>query len=222
MGLPLTRWLVSDRVIASAMAPIAGWAVFTALALPILTFVGFTRVTVGLLSGAAVLLSAAALLRSRSSGSVPAGRTAQVFPSGPMPPQRSSPSYRRSALGRKWAAAAWSSPSRCSTTRRWRSSPIWPGSAFRRATHSSARPASLPRLAYYYLWHFSAAAFSLLDGSKRVGSRYRADLVHRLRLADIDDGACSLAQRAKLGGVPGRDAEPRRVASPGSFAGAHA
>ena len=41
------------------------------------------------------------------------------------------------------------------------------------------------RLAYYYLWHFSAAEVALTAGATRLGSRYRADLVHRFCLAQI-------------------------------------
>ncbi len=171
VGLPLTRWLVSDRVVASAMAPIAGWAVFTALALPILTFVGFTRMTVGLLSGAAVLLSAAALLRSRSSGSVPGADSVSI----------SIGAYAAAALvavvpalstwpkvggGGMALAESMFDHSKVALIADMARLGLPPGNPFFGEAGVS------PALAYYYLWHFSAAAFSLLTGA----SGWEADI----------------------------------------------
>jgi hypothetical protein len=171
VGLPLTRWLVSDRATASAMAPIVGWAVFSALALPILTFMGFTRVTVGVLSGVAILLSAAALLWSPSSGSAPRADGASI------------------SIGAYAAAALVAVVPALST---------WPkvggdGMVLAESMFDHSKVALIadmarlglppgnpffgevgvsPMLAYYYLWHFGAATFSLLAGA----SGWEADI----------------------------------------------
>jgi hypothetical protein len=55
VGLPVTRKLASERALALALAPAMGWAVFSTLALPILSWVGFSRATVTLLCGIAIV-----------------------------------------------------------------------------------------------------------------------------------------------------------------------
>src|SRR5579859_3062455 len=66
LGLPLARLLAPGRALAPAVAPLLGWAVFNALALPILTLSGFTVATIVILAGTA--LAAASLLALRSRG----------------------------------------------------------------------------------------------------------------------------------------------------------
>jgi len=61
VGLPVARRLVADRPLALAISPVLGWAVSSALALPILSWAGFGRVTVALLCGAAAIGGIAAL-----------------------------------------------------------------------------------------------------------------------------------------------------------------
>ena len=61
VGLPVARRLVADRPLALAISPVLGWAVSSALALPILSWAGFGRVTVPLLCGAAAIGGIAAL-----------------------------------------------------------------------------------------------------------------------------------------------------------------
>jgi hypothetical protein len=171
VGLPLTRWFVSDQATASAMAPIAGWATFSALALPILTFVGLTRVTVGVLSGAAILCGAAALLWSRSSGSVPRAEGASI----------SIGAYAAAALvavvpalctwpkvggGGMVLAESMFDHSKVSLIADIARLGLPPGNPFFDGAGVS------PALAYYYLWHFSAAALSLLAGA----SGWEADI----------------------------------------------
>ena len=63
VGAPLARWLVGERGSAWALAPAVGWAVFGALALPILTATGFSRGSVTVLCGAAVVVGIVALWR---------------------------------------------------------------------------------------------------------------------------------------------------------------
>ncbi len=65
VGWPMMRRLAAPRPVALALAPAAGWAAFNPLALSILTATGFTRATVALLSGGAVLGGLAISLRQR-------------------------------------------------------------------------------------------------------------------------------------------------------------
>src|SRR5271169_679568 len=65
VGLPVARGFVTGPRLALALAPVLGWAVFSALALPLLSWLGFARVTVAFLCGSAVFAGVAALLVSR-------------------------------------------------------------------------------------------------------------------------------------------------------------
>ncbi len=171
VGLPLSRLVVSDRAVALLLAPLAGWAGFSVLALPILTFAGFTRPAVGVLAGVAVLATTAVLLRSRSKGPAP-------------------PSDGRLILIAACAAAALVAVVPALST--------WPkisasGMVLAEAMFDHSKVAliadmarhglppdnpffdadgALPTLAYYYLWHFSAAFFALLVGA----SAWEADI----------------------------------------------
>src|SRR6516162_9898847 len=63
VGLPLARRLVDEPRLAWALAPALGWAVFSALALPILWASGFSRAHVTALCGLALLVGVVASLR---------------------------------------------------------------------------------------------------------------------------------------------------------------
>src|SRR6516164_4281309 len=63
VGLPLARCLVDEPRLAWALAPALGWAVFSALALPILWAIGFSRAHVTALCGLATLVGVVASLR---------------------------------------------------------------------------------------------------------------------------------------------------------------
>ena len=73
LGLPLARRLIADRPLAAAISPILGWAVSSALALPILSWTGFGRLTVSLLCGAVVIGGVAALRPWRRGSGARAG-----------------------------------------------------------------------------------------------------------------------------------------------------
>src|SRR5271168_620529 len=63
VGLPLSSRLVQQRALAWALAPAMGWAVFSALALPILTVAGWSRTHVTLLCAVALAAGAIAFFR---------------------------------------------------------------------------------------------------------------------------------------------------------------
>ena len=154
------RRLAMPRPVALALAPAAGWAVFNALALPILTATGFTRATVAMLSGAAVLGGLAVSRRQR-------------------PPVVEPRPVGVSVLALAAAALLAVVPALA----------VWPkfgaGGVFLSEPmfdHSKAAiiddiirlglppgnpffAGSGPRLVYYYLWHFSAAIPAALFGA---------------------------------------------------------
>ncbi len=167
VGLPLARRLAADRPLALAISPILGWAVSSALALPILTWTGFRRPTVWLLCGSAVIAGISALRPWR-----------RWFAA---PPALSGCAYGAAALLAVVPALA-----------------VWPklsGGGIMLAEpmfdHSKVAiiddivrqglPPGNPffgglgshfGLAYYYLWHFSAAVLGALVGA----SGWEADI----------------------------------------------
>jgi hypothetical protein len=151
IGWPLARRLVAERSLGLAFAPIVGWAVFNTLALPILTAVGFTRVTVALLSAAAILAGLAASRRwpPRSAG---AGPEVPVWAYGAaallavVPALAVWPKY---ATGGVVLAEAMFDHSKAAIIDDIVRLGLPPGNPFFDGPE--------PRLAYYYLWHFSAA-----------------------------------------------------------------
>ena len=56
-------------------------------------------------------------------------------------------------------------------------------------------------VAYYYLWHFSAAVIAVMTGVERLGGRRGAHLVHRLCVPPDDDRPRRAAQRQNDGGI---------------------
>ena len=161
VGLPAARRLLAPGPLAPALAPMIGWAVFNTLALPILTWAGFTRPTVALLFVAAVLGGVAASLHRRGGPS----------------PERSGVRVSVSAYGA--AALLAIEPALA----------VWPkfhdgGVVLSEAMFDHSKVAIIadilrlglppgnpffaesgPRLVYYYLWHFSAAIPAALFGA---------------------------------------------------------
>ena len=169
LGFALARRLVGPAL-ALPIAPALGWAVHSAAALPILLLVGFSTTTVSIVSAAALAASLVALVTQR-------------------PRHESPPGLRVPALGlyrRGRAGACCRGGDHAQGRRRWVAfaPPIFdhskvalidemtrlglpPGNPFFGAVGEPA-----PRLAYYYLWHFSAAELALLTGA----SGWEADI----------------------------------------------
>ena len=157
VGLPLARWLVEEPRLAWALAPALGWAAFSTLALPILSAVGFSRAHVVALCGVAVLVGVIASLRGPA--------RSEIGPAVPI-----------------WAFAAAAALAILPALG------VWPklsegGLVLAEPLFDHAKIAivddiarlGLPPgnpffgeaggLAYYYLWHFSAAAVAVLVGT---------------------------------------------------------
>jgi hypothetical protein len=164
LGLPLARRLVPDRALALAIAPALGWAVFCPPALLILWLAGLTRSTIAMLAGAALVASLAALTWGNAppqpatvdARGVPwwAYATAALLAIAPalaIPPKLvgdgvilAAPIFDHAKIAMIDDIARLGLP---------------PGNPF---FGGDAVP---PRLAYYYLWHVSAALVAVLLGT---------------------------------------------------------
>jgi hypothetical protein len=153
VGLPLARRLASARPLALALAPIVGWAVFNTLALPILSAVGFTRTTVALLCAGAACGGAAARLRwPRRAPAENGGVSVSVWAYGPAALLAVAPTlavWPKSGAGGVALSEAMFDHSKAAIIDDIVRLGLPPGNPFFAGTAS--------RLAYYYLWHFSAA-----------------------------------------------------------------
>lgn len=161
VGLSITCRLFRNRTLALGFAPTIGWAVFSAAALPILCVAGFGPWTVAALASAALIAGAFALSRG--------------LPGFAAEPQIHVPAF------------AWLSAALLAAVPAASLLPTYTGDGVLLAApifdHSKVAivdeivrngvPAQNPfygeagassELAYYYLWHFSAAMLSLVPG----------------------------------------------------------
>ena len=169
LGFALARRLVGPAL-ALPIAPALGWAVHSAAALPILLLAGFSTTTVAIVSAAALAAGFVALLTQRSRHDNPPGPSVPVW------------AYLGAAVLALAAAVAimpkvgidgvaFAPPifdhSKAALIDEMTRLGLPPGNPFFGAV---GEPAS--RLAYYYLWHFSAAELALLTGA----SGWEADI----------------------------------------------
>ena len=169
LGFALARRLVGPAL-ALPIAPALGWAVHSAAALPILLLAGFSTTTVAIVSAAALAAGLVALLTQRSRHDSPPGPSVPVW------------AYLGAAVLALAAAVAimpkvgidgvaFAPPifdhSKVALIDEMTRLGLPPGNPFFGAV---GEPAS--RLAYYYLWHFSAAELALLTGA----SGWEADI----------------------------------------------
>ncbi len=167
VGLPVARRLLAPGPLAPALAPMIGWAVFNTLALPILSWAGFTRSTVALLFGAAVLGGLAVSLRRRRRPAPEDGAGVSVWAFGAaavvaiVPALAVWPKFRDGGVVLSEAMFDHSKVAIIDDIVRLG---LPPGNPF--------FAESGPRLVYYYLWHFSAAIPAALFGA----SGWEADI----------------------------------------------
>jgi hypothetical protein len=169
LGFALARRLVGPAL-ALPIAPALGWAVHSAAALLILLLVGFSTTTVSIVSAAALAGSLFALLLQRPRHENPSDLRVPAW------------AYLGAAVLALAAAVAimpqvgidgvaFAPPifdhSKVALIDEMTRLGLPPGNPFFGAV---GEPAS--RLAYYYLWHFSAAEFALLTGA----SGWEADI----------------------------------------------
>jgi len=163
LGFPLARHLAPRRPLSVAMAPVVGWAVFSPLALLILLCVGVTRTSVAILMGAFLLASLVVARMSKPTGRSPDHETASV------------PWWAYAAAALLASAAAIAVTPKFGGGGVFLAAPIFDHSKvaiiddIARLGLPAGNPffgeaGVTPRLAYYFLWHFSAAIFALLLG----------------------------------------------------------
>jgi hypothetical protein len=157
VGLPLARCLVDEPRLAWALAPALGWAAFSALALPILSAVGFSRTHVTVISGVAVLVGVVASLRgpawTRNGAAVPIGAFAAAAALAILPALGVWPKLGEGGLV---LAEPLFDHSKIAIVDDIARLGLPPGNPFFGEAGA---------LAYYYLWHFSAAAVAALVGA---------------------------------------------------------
>jgi hypothetical protein len=157
VGLPFSRSLTEYRALAWTLAPALGWAVVSVVALPILTIVGWSRTSVTALCGVAIIGGAAAILRGRSrpdrGPSIPiwvyaVGGLLAILPALGLWPKSSGgglvladPLFDHSKIAIIDDIVRLGLP---------------PGNPFYGGAEAT------PGLAYYYLWHCSAAILAKL------------------------------------------------------------
>jgi hypothetical protein len=163
VGLPVTRSLVSKRAISLALAPAMGWALFSTLALPILLLAGFSRPMVSLLYGMAAAVGGVALLLSRPSEREPAGIEAAIpwwlfIGAGLVAVTVALGVWPKLVANGLVLADPMFDHSKIAMINDIVRLGLPPGNPF----YGRAAPSGL---AYYYLWHFSAAALATALGA---------------------------------------------------------
>jgi hypothetical protein len=157
VGLPLARSLVDEPRLAWALAPALGWAAFSALALPILSAVGFSRAHVTALCGVAVLVGVVAFLRGPArpepAPAVPVWAFAAAAALAILPALGVWPKLDEGGLV---LAEPLFDHSKIAIVDDIARLGLPPGNPFFGQAGA---------LAYYYLWHFSAAAVAVLVGA---------------------------------------------------------
>jgi hypothetical protein len=155
LGYALARHVL-PRTLALGTAPVLGWAVFSAATLPILTAIGFSAIAVAGLAALCLAVAGGSLLRRPPPGEVPedgikpwcfvAAGIVALIPAVAVLPKFSArgvhladPIFDHSKIAIVDAMMRQGLP------------PVNPVFG----------PAGAGRLAYYYLWHFSAAEFAL-------------------------------------------------------------
>ena len=171
VGLPVARLVTADWRLTLPIAPVLGWAVFSVLALPVLTAVGFSRATVAIVCGAAAVGGLAALYRrgfrepaATADGArvplwaYPAAGVVAVLPAlGAWP---------KLGPGGLVLAESMFDHSKVAGIDDIIRLGLPPGNPF------FGESGAVGGWAYYYLWHFSAAVFGALSGA----SGWEADI----------------------------------------------
>ena len=169
LGFALARRLVGPAL-ALPIAPALGWAVHSAAALPILILVGFSTTMVSIVSAAALAASLVALVTQPPRHEGPPGLRVPLWAYIGAVALALAPAV---AIMPKVGAdaVAFAPPifdhSKVALIDEMTRLGLPPGNPFFGPVGEPA-----PRLAYYYLWHFSAAELALLTGA----SGWEADI----------------------------------------------
>lgn len=171
VGLPLARLVAGDWRLALPIAPALGWAVFSVLALPLLTGIGFARGTVVLVCGAAAAGGLAALwgVRSREPAAAAGGARVPLWTYAAAAAVAVLPAlgaWPKLGSGGLVLADSMFDHSKVAAIDDMMRLGLPPGNPF------FGEVGAVTGWAYYYLWHFSAAVFGALVGA----SGWEADI----------------------------------------------
>ncbi len=167
VGWPLAERLVPSRGIALALAPALGWAVFAALALPVLSIVGFARASVAGVFALAVVAGVAAIVFAPRGAGDRSGPPLWTYGAAALlalgPALATWPKLDAGGLRLAGPMFDHSKVAIIDAIVRQGLPPVDPfiGGA-----------GGAPGLAYYYLWHFGAACLAALVGA----SGWEADI----------------------------------------------
>ncbi len=154
LGLPLARLVAPAGVAPIGMAATLGWAVFSAASLPILGVVGFGRLPVGLLAAASLVAALVLLTRTRRGERLPYWALPLAGAAALMPMMAVMP--KLSAGGLTLSPPMFDHVKIAVVDGIVRSGlPV---------QNPFLGGAGSPPLAYYYLWHFSAAELAAVLG----------------------------------------------------------
>ncbi len=160
VGLPLSRWLVEQPALAWALAPALGWAVFSALALPVLTVLGWSRPHVMVVCGVAVVGGAVTFFRGSTHADNSSATPIWAFvAAGFLAVLPALGIWPKLGDGGLMLAAPLFDHSKIAIIDDIVRLGLPVGNPFFGGAEAS------PGLAYYYLWHFSAAVFAALLGT---------------------------------------------------------
>ena len=209
LGYALLGSRLVPRVLAIGAAPVIGWSVHSAASLPIYLLFGFSPFVVAGIGAVFVLVAGFSLSQPRSAG--------EIEP----PPDHSGVGVRRRRGGRasacgdhppkvfRWCLLACRRDVRPCKNRDCRCDDA-PRSA---AGQSRAwRSRYIERLGLLLSLAFQRRRDCARHVNERLGSRRRSDLVHSVRLAQLDDGARRVAEQTRYRGDLGGGASRSRFA----------
>ena len=190
LGYALARHLL-PRVLAIGAAAVIGWAVHSAVALPVYVWTGLSPIAVvGI--GAVCILAAGFSLSLPAPASeaghdptIPAWAFAAAAVLALVPAAAILPKFYGDAVQLADSIFDHAKTAMIDATARLGVPPVNPCSG----NSAHRRVCLLLSLA------FQRGRGRARDRRHRLGSRYRADLVYRLRVPDFDDGTCHLAQQ---------------------------
>ena len=203
LGYALGSRLV-PRVLAIGAAPVIGWSVHSAATLPIYLLFGFSPLLVAGIGAVCVLIAGFSLSQPRSAGEIEPAQTIPVWAFAARRGGRASAGGDHPPEVFRWRRLACRRDVRSCKNRDCRCD-----DAARSAAGQSRvwRSRCIERLGLLLSVAFQRRRDCARHVDERLGSRRRSDLVHSVRLAQLDDGARGVAEqtrhRGDLGGGAG-------------------
>ncbi len=162
VGFPLARRIFSDDRLAWPSAPLLGWAIHSALALPLFRLIGLTALNVRIVGLLALAFAITAFLRNVNSPKSTAGRQTLspwvVIPAALLALAALVAILPKNAVDGVVLGAPIFDHAKIAIVDEMVRAGLPPANPY------FSQVATADRLAYYYLWHFSAAQLALAFG----------------------------------------------------------